>query len=92
MPPLTLLDHLLNFAAPAFCMALALALLTRWSFRRDAAAHGFWVQVALNSVAGVAVLAVGLWHFGRDGKMATYLAMVLVCGTVQWLSARAYRR
>jgi len=92
MPALTLIDHLLNFVAPAFFLALALALLARWMFRRDAAAPGFWAQAALNFVAGVGVLAAGLWHFGRDGKMATYLALIVVCGTVQWLSARAYRR
>jgi len=92
MSPLTLIDHLLNFAAPAFFVALALALLTRWLMRRNPAAPGFWAQAALNFVAGVGVLAAGLWHFGRDGKMATYFALVVVCGTVQWLSARGYRR
>ena len=79
--------HLLNFVAPAFFMALMLAALARWMFGRvsaAAAASGFWVQVAINFAVGVAVLAIGLWTTGRDGKMATYIALVLVCATVQW--------
>ena len=42
--------------------------------------------------AGVAVLAAGLAVFGRDGMMATYAALVVVCGTVQWLAMRGWRR
>jgi len=30
----------------------------------------------------------GLVFFGRDGKMATYSAMVLVCASSQWLMMR----
>jgi hypothetical protein len=32
-----------------------------------------------------AVLALGLWYYGRDGKMATYSAMVLAAASSQWL-------
>ena len=92
MPPLTLIDHLLNFVAPAFFVALTLAILTRWMFRRSAGAPGFWAQIAVNFIAGAAVLAAGLMYFGRDGKMATYAALVVVCGTVQWFLAGGYRR
>jgi hypothetical protein len=92
MPPLDLIDHLLNFIAPALAVALVLALLARWMFGRDAAAPGFWVQLAINFLAGVAALSAGLWYFGRDGKMATYAALVLVCGSVQWLWAMGSRR
>lgn len=92
MPPLALIDHLLNFVAPAFFVALTLAILTRWAFRRNAGAPRFWAQIAVNSVAGAAVLAAGLMYFGRDGKMATYAALVMVCGTVQWFLVGGYRR
>lgn len=92
MPPLALIDHLLNFVAPAFFVALTLAILARWMFRRNAGAPGFWTQIAINAIAGAAVLAVGLMYFGRDGKMATYAALVVVCGTVQWFLAGGYRR
>jgi hypothetical protein len=30
----------------------------------------------------------GLVFFGRDGKMASYVAMVLLCATSQWLMLR----
>ena len=86
-----LLDSLLNFVAPAFFVALASALTARWMFRRDADAPGFWMQAALNFVVGVAALAAGLWYFGRDGMMASYITLVLVCGSVQWMAARGYR-
>jgi hypothetical protein len=33
-------------------------------------------------------LALGLVYFGRDGKMATYLAMVLVGASAQWFLRR----
>ena len=92
MPPLALIAHLLNFVAPAFFVALTLAILTRWMFRRSAGAPGFWAQIAVNFIAGAAVLAAGLMYFGRDGKMSTYAALVVVCGTVQWFVAGGYRR
>jgi hypothetical protein len=37
------------------------------------------------------VLAIGLGLFGRDGRMASYVALVLVCGSVQWAAARGWR-
>lgn len=92
MPPLAFIDHLLNFVAPAFFMALILVLAARWLLRRQAGSPGFWAQLAINFIAGVAVLAIGLGYFGRDGKMATYAALVVVCGTVQWFLAGGYRR
>lgn len=92
MPPLALIDHLLNFVAPAFFVALTLVIVTRWLLRRQSGAPGFWGQVAINFVAGLVVLVAGLWTFGRDGMMATYAALVAVCGTVQWFASRGYRR
>jgi hypothetical protein len=86
-----LLDALLNFVAPALFLAPVLALAARWMLRRDAGAPGFWAQAGLNFAAGVAVLAIGLWLFGRDGRMASYIALVLVCGSVQWGVARGWR-
>jgi hypothetical protein len=39
----------------------------------------------------VPVLVIGLLVFGRDGKMLTYLSMVLCCATVQWAMFKAWR-
>lgn len=85
-----LLRHLLNFAAPAFAVALLVALAARWllpaSSRRP-----LWASFVINFLAGLAVLGAGLWYFGRDGKMATYAALVLAVATIQWVSGRAWR-
>jgi hypothetical protein len=37
---------------------------------------------------GTLVLLVGLVVFGRDGKMLTYLALVVAVATVQWIMQR----
>lgn len=85
MLPLDLLNHLLNFAAPAFFVALLLVLAT-WPFKsKRPGTPAVWAQAAINFIAGLAVLAGGLAYFGRDGMMLTYAALVFVCGTVQWL-------
>jgi hypothetical protein len=82
------LIHLLNFAAPALVLALSLPVLARFlgrfSGRKQAASLSLLAQVAINFVAGLVALMVGLWFFGRDGKMATYAALVLVLASTQW--------
>jgi len=83
MSPLDLLIHLANFVAPAFFVALLLVLAGRVLLGRSRT--GLWAQWAIGFAAGVAVLAGGLALFGRDGMMATYAALVVVCGTVQCL-------
>lgn len=91
MAPLDLLDHLLNFVAPAFAVGFLCAILGRFAMRRSPKAPGWWAQGAINFVVGVAVLAAGLLVFGRDGIMATYVALVVACATSQWLIAGAWR-
>ena len=91
MGPLDFLTHLLSFAAPAFAVAVLVTLLARLLLPRNPQRPGWLVCLALNFVAGVAALGVGLWYFGRDGKMVTYAAMVLAVATCQWLSGRAWR-
>ncbi len=91
MSPLTLIDHLANFAAPAFFLALMLALGGRLMLGKGAA-MSLWAQFAVNFAAGLVVLAGGLVYFGRDAMMATYAALVVVCGTVQWLVGGGLRK
>jgi len=92
MSVLALLDHLLNFALPAFFMALVVAFVSRFTLPRRPSAPTFWRQVGLNSLAGLLVLVAGLIVFGRDGKMLTYAALVVVSATCQWLMSGAFRR
>ena len=91
MGPLDVLFHLFNFVAPALFTGMMLALAARYVLRQKSARLSLPAQAAINSIAGVAVLAAGLWYFGRDGKMATYTALVVVCATSQWLAGRHWR-
>jgi hypothetical protein len=88
---LDLFRHMLSFAAPALAVALALASGGRWLLPASAPRPAWWQLLAINFLAGLAVLAAGLWHFGLDGKMQTYAALVLVVATTQWLTGRAWR-
>lgn len=89
---LALINHLLNFAAPAAFLALVLVFVGRFIGGRRAGVSRWWAQWAMTFGAGLAVLVVGLLVTGRDGEMFTYAALVVVCGTVQWLAMRGWRR
>ncbi|MDO8448881.1 MAG: hypothetical protein Q7T10_08745 [Rhodoferax sp.] len=91
MGPLDLLNHLLNFVAPAFFVAVLVTLSARIFMRKSPAAHALWAQSAINFIVCVAMLALGLWFFGRDGKMLTYLGMALLCATSQWVMLRGWK-
>ena len=83
MAPLDQLLHWLNFLYPALALGTGLALLGSFFQRNAAPVRVFLAQAAINCIVGGIVLAAGLWLFGRDGKMATYGALVLVCATTQ---------
>jgi hypothetical protein len=91
MGPLDLLLHLLSFVAPALAVALLVSLAARILQPKRPGARRWWVSPAINFIVGAAVLAGGLWYFGRDGKMATYAALVLACASSQWLLGRGWR-
>lgn len=85
------LNHLLNFLAPALAMAGLVTLAARWFVKRKPVVLPFWTQLMINCLATTAGLMLGLWLLGRDGKMATYAAMILLCASSQWLMLRAWR-
>ena len=92
MKPLDLLDHLLNFVAPALWVAVLIALFARIFMRRKAsAAPSLWWQMTFNFLAGLTALVLGLLFFGRDGKMLSYFAMVAACATSEWLLTRGWK-
>jgi hypothetical protein len=91
MGPLDLFIHLLNFAAPALFVAALSVLASRIFLGATAAALAWWAQLAINFIVCLATLLAGLWFFGHDGKMASYAALVLACGSSQWLLARGWR-
>lgn len=83
MTPLAFLGHIAGFIAPAVFMALILWTLPRLR-RAGRAARGAGLEAFMLVVAGVVVLLAGLVVFDRDGKMATYAALVVVQGTLAW--------
>jgi hypothetical protein len=91
LSPLDLSLHVLSFLAPAAAVALLVTLAARVILPAAGRPGRWWLPLAVNFLAGVLVLGAGLAVFGRDGKMATYAALVLAVATVQWLGGRAWR-
>ena len=83
MTPLEFLGHLAGFVAPAVVVAFILWGVPRLR-RAGRAAPGARLEAFMLLVAGVVVLLAGLVYFGRDGKMATYAALVFVQGSLAW--------
>lgn len=90
-----LTNHLLNFIAPAACVALLLVLLSRLNYGlfkpSQPLAQTWWAQIAIIFIVGVAILTAGLLVFGRDGKMMTYAALVLGAAVCQWILVRGWK-
>jgi hypothetical protein len=81
---LDVLWHLLNFFAPAAGLSVIAASGCKLLWRRELAAVA-WRRLALPAgLAGMAVLLGGLVLLGRDGRMATYAAMVVACAVSLW--------
>jgi len=85
---LATLNHAINFLAPVLWLAVLLPLLARLFMGKRASARKLPTQVALHFVVGSVVITAGLVVFGRDGKMLTYLALVLAVASTQWLLSR----
>ena len=84
-----LLFHLVNFVLPALGLAVFMPLAGRWVMGPGGVA---WPRRMLcHVVAGTAVLTVGLLVQGHDGRMATYVALVLVAATLEWAMHRGWR-
>lgn len=86
-----LLNHVINFAAPALWLALLMPLAGRFIMKNRHLALTYKAQVAMYFVASMAVLLLGLAMFGHDGKMLTYLALVVLIATIQWVMLKGWR-
>ena len=84
---MTLLNHLLNFLAPALWLALLMPGLARLLWRQPVRLK-LGEQVGIQLVAGILVLIAGLVLLGRDGAMLTYAVLVGVAGATQWVMQR----
>ena len=88
MGPLAWFHHGLNFVAPAVAVGSLLACLILIFKPKQRSALILIKQAAINSIAGSIALWAGLWWLGRDGKMASYAAMLCMCATTQWWAMR----
>jgi len=90
-----LLNHVLNFLAPAVTVALLLMLSSRFFSRflgsKKPLTQSIFVQAAIIFIVNVLVLAAGLVLFGNDGKMTTYASMMLASAVCQWVLWRGWR-
>ena len=91
MGPLDIINHLLNFVAPAAAVALVLVLGGGLIGSRSPLALAWWLRLGIVFAVGVAVLAAGLVVWGRDGKMLTYALLVLATASCQWVLSRGWR-
>jgi hypothetical protein len=91
MPLIDLLLHLLNFVAPAAFVSFVTVALSRLGRKKQVPLLGLWPQLAINFAICLGMLLAGLWFFGRDGKMATYAALVVLSASCQWLMVRGWR-
>ena len=91
-----LADHLLNLVAPAAMVALLMAVFSRAScafLKSKKLFAQVWIaHLAVNFVVGTCVLLVGLALLGRDGKMLTYVAMVIAVAASRWHQLSGWRR
>jgi hypothetical protein len=84
MGPLDAIWHALNFFAPALGVAVLAAAAAKLLWRRELAGVA-WHRLAMwGTLAGAVVLVGGLVAFGRDGKIATYGALVVVTALALW--------
>ena len=92
MGPLDALWHLLNLFAPALGVGLLTSTVAKLLWRRELKAIA-WTRLSVwaCSMSALTLLA-GLVVFGRDGKMASYGAMLAACALSLWWRGFLARR
>ena len=84
MGPIDALIHLFNLIAPGLGLGLISAALAKLLWRRELAAVAWRRLAGWGASASTVALLAGLVITGRDGRMATYGAMVLACALSLW--------
>jgi hypothetical protein len=84
MGPLDAVWHLLGFFAPALGVGLLAALAAKGLWRRELGAVRWQRLAGVACAAGTVVSIGGLVVFGRDGRMATYGALVCASAVALW--------
>ena len=86
MQPSDAFWHITNFFAPAVVLGAIAAAATKLIWRRELGAVGALRLWAWASGAAAIASIGGFLVFERDGRMATYAAMVLACAAALWLA------
>jgi len=76
--------HVTNFFAPAVVLGAIAATLTKLLWWRELGGVSTVRLWAWASAAGAITSVIGLVVFERDGRIATYVAMVLACAAALW--------
>ena len=84
MGPLDAFWHLLNFFAPAVGVGVLTSLLAKLLWRRELKSVDWRRLSAWSSAVSAATWVVALVVFGRDGRMASYGAMLVACAFSLW--------
>lgn len=84
MNPVYAFWHITNFFAPALVVGYLAAGATKLLWRRQLGTIGWLRLGAWPSAAMAVVLVLGLVVFEHDGKMLTYVAMIVACATALW--------
>ncbi len=84
MDPLDLFWHIANFVLPAVGVGALTAALCKLFWRRGLARTSWFTLAWQASAAGLAVLVAGLVITGHDGRMITWVALVVACALVPW--------
>ena len=92
MGPTDLLWHLLNLVAPGVSRGLIAAAGAKLVWRGDLARVAYSRLASWGAGASTATLLAGLVITGRDGRMATYAAMVVACAGALWWAGFGPRR
>ena len=92
LAPIDAFWHLLNFFAPAIGVGLLAPSFAKLLWRRELKGVRWTLLCAWATACCAAVLFAGLLAFERDGKMATYAAMVVVCALTLWWVGFGRRR
>lgn len=92
MSPLDAFWHVLNFLFPAFGVAVMASAAAKLLWRSELAGVGWRKLMLWSTGAGAAALVAGLVVFGRDGKMASYAALVLASAMALWWVGFGARR
>ncbi len=84
MGPIDAFWHLANFFAPALGIGAIASALAKLLWRIELKRVAWWRLCRWTTGVSAGVLIAGLIVFGRDGRMATYAAMVIGCALTLW--------